>query len=617
MLKHLKYFIRFSKTFGIFNASQMTFLVIGGVFTGLLELTGLSILFPLLNLILQPEIMHQNILVRGLTHFTGITATSKLTMMIGFLVAMVFILKNVVQVLYLKYEFKTITKWRVHIISRLYHLYMNSDYELFMRRNSSRMISLITSSVPVVLNSYIQRILTLTNLAITGVLILGYVIYINWMIAILIFTVAFFLTKGYGFLFKAKTTRLGGQAMELNAGQQAILQQSFAGYKETRSHLKELFFTKKFMATAQKLAKTEGNLFFIESLPPATVELVIMILIIIMFEVIVLTGSNLATASAQIGAIVISCMRMIPIINRTIGSINAVNASCIPVEDLLAEAERFNIEVGLFSKKQEINLTEEKDISSLPFEKEIALQNIDYTYPEAEKSTLGDISLSIKPGEFIGITGPSGSGKSTLIHILLGFFTSFKGQYTIDGTAITQGNIKSLRKIIGFVDQQIFVMDVSIAENIAYGVEKDLIDREKVIGALKKAQLWDYVSQLPEGIDTPVGENGKLLSGGQRQRLAIARAFYRDLKVLILDEASAALDVETEHKLFSFLETLKGELTLIIIAHRLSTLRDCDRILFFENGHIADSGTFEQLYNMNATFKNYIQYSQIEIENPN
>ena len=615
MKQHLKNFLQFSKSFGIFSSGQMAFLIVGGVFTGLLELTGLSILFPLLNLILQPQVMKQNILVRGLTHLTGITETSKLTMMIGLLAVMTFVFKNITQVLYLKYEFRTLTKWRVHITSRLYHLYMNSDYELFMRRNSSQMISLIIHSVPTVLNSYIHRILTLINLSIVAVLILAYVIYINWMIAVLIFAVAFLLTKSYSLLFRAKTTRLGGQASVLNASQQAILQQSFAGYKETRSHLKELFFTKKFMAIAQTLANTEGRLFFIENLPPATVELVIMILIIIMFEVIILTGSNMATASAQIGAIVISCMRMIPVINRTIASLGAVNATRRPVEDLMAEVERFNIDTGVFSKHSKMDLVEEQDIAPLSFTKEIVLREVAYTYPETTEPALKQISMTIKPGEYIGITGPSGSGKSTLIHILLGFFTNFSGQFTIDGVAVTAANIKNFRKIIGFVDQQIFVMDTSIAENIAYGIEKDAIDRDKVISALKKAQLWDYVAALPEGIDTNAGENGKLLSGGQRQRLAIARAFYRDLKILILDEASAALDVETEHKLFSFLDTLKGDLTVIMIAHRLSTLRSCDRILFFENGTVADSGTFQQLYDSNPLFKNYIHYSQIEINN--
>jgi ABC-type multidrug transport system fused ATPase/permease subunit len=319
-------------------------------------------------------------------------------------------------------------------------------------------------------------------------------------------------------------------------------------------------------------------------------------------------------AAAQAGTIVLACLRLIPVINRTIASIVMINTTAQPVEDLMNEIKLFGIKPKDFSNMgKDIEGDNESGILSISFKDEILLNNVSYQYIGADKPALNNIQLSIKPGEFVGITGPSGGGKSTLINILLGFLENFSGEFTVDGTSINKNNIKSLRKIIGFVDQQTFVLDDTIAKNVAFGVDEDHIDRDRVKASLEKAQLWEYVSSLPDTIDALVGENGKLLSGGQRQRIAIARAFYRDLKILILDEASASLDVETEHKFFSYLKTLKGELAVIMIAHRLSTLKDCGKIVFIDQGKDIAAGTFDELYHSNETFKKYIQFSQIKI----
>lgn len=611
MIRHFRNFITFTNRFGIHGKLQMAILVFGGFIASLLELLGLSAIFPLLNMILQPNYFEESSFVRKLSSITGVTSHSEITMLIGFIVAMLFVGKNLFQVLFLKYEFLVLTKWHIHIVSRLYHIYMNADYEIFMGRNSSRMINLITHTVPAVIKNYIHKFLSLLNYAMTGIVILAYIIYVNWLIALMIMITGLIVIKGYSFLSRVMTRSLGGRVLKLNQSQQNLLQQSFAGYKETRTHLKEVFFAKRFLGNSQELAKTEGKLFFLEQLPPAIVEIAIMVMLIAIFEVVILSDSSMFAAVAQVGVIVLSSMRMIPVINRSIAAIVLINSSAISLEELLEETKLFKVEDHVFDRKVFLDEEAEQSIVPLKYTDKMALEHISYTYPEATKPALNDVSFSIAPGEFIGITGPSGSGKSTLINILLGFLVKFEGRFAIDDVAINRDNIKNLRKIIGFVDQNIFIMDTSIAENVAYGIDKDHIDMARVEQALRKAQLWDFVSALPEGVLNAVGENGKLLSGGQRQRIAIARAFYRDLKILILDEASASLDVETEHKFFEFLKTLKGELAVIMIAHRLSTLKDCERIIFMDNTKIADQGTFEELYHANEKFRSYIEYSKI------
>ena len=611
-----KNYKNFTQTFGISSPFHTCMLVGGGVITSLLELAGLSILFPLINLILQPDYLHTSSTIRSISSLTGITSQSQMTALISFAIAVTFIVKNIFQILYLNYENRILTRWRVHITGNMYAMYMGTSYELFMRHNSSHMINLISQSIPYVITHYIHKSLALLNYALTGLVILIFILTTNWLIALLLMGTGLIIIRLYSFLFRETTHQLGRQSHNLAHQQFQLLQQAFTGYKETQSHLRENYFTQRFVENSRALAKTDGKLLVLENLPLAAVELIIMLLLIGMFQILIFSNSNIMLAATQIGIILFASVRLIPIINRSIVCLVMINSATLPLENLLKEVKLFPNAKDLFQRNKSLPLSptedNEQQLSPLPFTSSLSLKNLSYIYPDAPAPTLSGINLTIKAGEFIGISGASGGGKSSLVNILLGFLSTFNGTFTVDKTPITAQNIKRLRKITGFVDQNIFIMEASIAENVAYGIPSSQIDKDRVIHALKKAQAWDFVEQLPEGMDTNVGENGKHLSGGQRQRIAIARAFYRDLKILVLDEASASLDVETEHKFFSYLKTLKGELTVIMVAHRLSTLKECDRIVFMQNGTIADCGTFSQLNKTNKTFREYLTYSQLD-----
>jgi ABC-type multidrug transport system fused ATPase/permease subunit len=612
MLKHVREFWRFTKLFGIHNRLQMSFLVFGGILMSFLEVLGLSALFPLLIIIMQPAGMTHSRSIAFLSHFFHVGDEEHLAMVLGLCVAVIFIAKNVFQAIYWRVEFNVLARWRIHIMMRLYNLYMNSDYEIFMKRNSAVLMNMVAGMVPGVMTGFIHPMLNLANYLLTGAVVLAFIIRVNWLVSVIVFIAGVALLKGYSLVVRARTVRLGNEAVILRTRQFELLQQSLAGYKETRGHLKELFFSNRFVNTANELNRTEERLYFISTLPPVVVELVLMVLLIVVFEVIIYTGGDVRSATAQIGMMFLATLRLIPTINRSIAAIATINATEGTLQELLREADIYDIGQAMRADDTSFQPAGD-DIPALPFTSELRMENLSYRYPGAENPALSNIGFTIRPGEFIGISGPSGGGKSTLINILLGFLTRFDGVYEVDGTAITPANIRNLRKIVGFVDQQIFMMDASLAENVAYGVEPAAIDRARVLECLTKAQLGDFVSDLPQGIDTPAGENGKLLSGGQRQRLAIARALYRNLKLLILDEASAALDVETEHRLFAFLETLKGDLAIVMIAHRLSTLQNCDRLLFLEQGRIVSSGSFASLYASNDLFRNYVNYLKIHV----
>lgn len=603
-----KYFL-FNKTFGL-NGEKSTFwLVSGGVLMSFMEFLGISAIFPLLLLVMNPSASVDHGLLRGLYQFFGVNDPAHLAMILGVCIAGLFFIKNIFQIFYWKYEFSTLAKWRVQIIRKLYNAYMASSFESYMKRSSSGMMNTLIFTSPNAINFFVHPLLNLLNYALTAFVILSYIIYTNWAAALVIFLVAIGFIKIYFMTIKAYTIKLGKQVNDMAAEQQSLLQQSFIGYKDTKVNLKEHFFSDRFFKIAKNFSDSEERLLFLRGLPPAIVELMAITLLIAIFQAILLTGQDIKTATAQIGVIVLACVRLLPIMNRSISAITYINGAKTIVDDLLKEAEELNIR----EDSSLLKANRDHDYHALPFLHRMTLDNVSYTYPGKEMTAVRNMSLTLQPGEFIGMTGPSGGGKSTLTNILLGFLDRFDGQYKIDDTEISHENIRNLRKIIGYVDQNIFMMDATIAENIAFGVEKANIDEGKVIESLQKAQIWDHVQSLPDGIYTYIGENGKLFSGGQRQRLAIARAFYRDIRILILDEASAALDVETEFKFFNFLESLKGQLTVIMIAHRLSTLKSCDRIYFIENGEIKDCGTFEELYQINPKFKTYINFSQIDI----
>ena len=223
---------------------------------------------------------------------------------------------------------------------------------------------------------------------------------------------------------------------------------------------------------------------------------------------------------------------------------------------------------------------QEKNISDLKFNHHLKLQDVDFQYATSQDFILKDYSLSIKKGSVTGITGPSGSGKTTLMNILLGFIQPTKGKFFIDNEELTVAHIEAYHKKVGYVQQQVYIIDATLLENIAFGIEVDQIDTAKVEDVLKKASLWDLVSKLPQGINEMIGENGSKLSGGQRQRLGIARALYVVAEILFFDEATSSLDDETEKEITESIKKLSdGRLTIIIIAHRLTTLKYCDRII--------------------------------------
>jgi ABC-type multidrug transport system fused ATPase/permease subunit len=295
----------------------------------------------------------------------------------------------------------------------------------------------------------------------------------------------------------------------------------------------------------------------------------------------VVLGSELSEILPVLGLFGASAFRLLPAVNRMINNFQLINVSRPQVADIFSDL------------KTSFKIVD-RSVEHSNFKRVISISQVSFSYETASAQALNEVSIDIARGEAVGLVGPSGSGKSTLVDILLGLLEPTSGRVLVDGDDI-HDNLRGWQDQIGYVPQSIFLTDDTLRRNVAFGLPKDQIDHDAVKSAIRSAQLEDFIASLPDGLDTIVGERGVRLSGGQRQRIGIARALYNNPDVLVLDEATSSLDTETEHGVMQAVQALQGEKTVIIVAHRLSTVEYCDRLYRLENARIVDEGTFSEV----------------------
>ena len=329
------------------------------------------------------------------------------------------------------------------------------------------------------------------------------------------------------------------------------------------------------------------------NLPRYVVEAVIIsFLIIFAFLFVTFNEGNTQNLTSIFGIFAIASIRLLPATGNTIGCISVIRYNIHSLDSLyseLKEAEKNEAENSDLSLPH----LEKHQLAKLNFQQQISLENLVYKYPNAETNALNNINLTIAKGDSIGLIGKSGSGKTTLVDVLMGLLSPQSGDISVDGVSVLD-KIRAWQNLIGYVPQSIFLIDDTLERNIAFGVPDNQIDRQRVEKAIAAAQLTEVVERLPMGLNTAVGERGVLLSGGQRQRVGIARALYHEKEILVFDEATAALDNETENLITDATKALSGSKTIIIIAHRLSTIEHCDLIYQLANGHILKSGNYQE-----------------------
>jgi len=599
MSKNLREFLKY---FGDGFGGSIVYILVGCIFIGILETIGVLLIFPLMALVIDPIQAVQGGVLGRVYQILGQPDFRVYLLLVSCAVGSVYIAKALFQIWFTRWEHTLLARWKISICYRLFCKLLEADYSYHVERSSSTITSIISERVSTVLNNFMYQYINLASQIIVGLFLCTFMVFSHPIMTLVIAVCFFILFHIQRVAIKDKIVKVGGEVDSFRADNYFAVQQGLGAYKETKINLKERFFQGLFLNANKKLMKAEGKLLFYQGLPISTNELIVMLMVIVAFNMIVAAGNSAATVTQDLAVVVMTLFRLIPVVNRSITSVTFINGAVLPLQTLIAEADAIGYRDPVKSDLSEP--------SPLQLNTSLSMRHLCFAYKQSAEPALRDINFEVRKGEFVGIIGPSGAGKTTLIAILLGFLKPDSGELLIDDIQVDEDRIRAFRHSVGYVDQQPFIFDASVMQNVAFGVATEDIDRDRVEYALRQAELWNLVSSLEKGIESSVGENGKRFSGGQRQRLAIARALYKQPSLLILDEATSALDVDTEQRLSQTIQKLKGSLTIVAIAHRLSTLRDCDRLIMMEGGRIVDDGSFDQLFENNATFRRLVTISQ-------
>jgi ATP-binding cassette, subfamily B, bacterial PglK len=473
------------------------------------------------------------------------------------------------------------------ISEQLFKSYLNQPYTFHLYKNSADLIRNATTEVTL-FTLVINALLLLITETMVLIGIASILIYIEPVGAIVVVSALVVAGLFFNRFTKNRVLRWGKARQYHDGLRIQHLQQGLGGVKEVKLYGREDDFLKQFSLHNYESARTNGNQVMIQQFPRLGLEFLAIFGLAMLVYVMTFSGVKLITIVPTLGLFAAAAFRLMPSANRLLGALQTLRFHS-PVIDVLNKELSSNVILDNISA---VSIHD----NFKPFEREIQLKQVSYTYAGASKKALNNVSLTIVKGETIGVIGTSGSGKSTLIDILLGLLSPTKGSLLVDGHELGD-DVRAWQSQIGYVPQSIYLTDDSLKNNIAFGLPTDKIDNASIMEALEAAQLADFIHQLPEGIETVVGERGVRLSGGQRQRIGIARALYHNPEVLVLDEATSALDSETEHDVMQAIYALHKTKTIIIVAHRLSTVEKCDKLFQLEIGKLIATGLPEDLLN--------------------
>ena len=472
---------------------------------------------------------------------------------------------------------------------RLLAAYLAAPYAFHFRHNSARLIHRVTDAVHSVFRGVLG---SLVNVACEALVVAGIVVILALAspgVTLMAVVVVGGMLLVPLLVSRHATARWGETVARLDGETQQTLQQSLGGVKEVKLSGRERFFLDQFDERVAGAARLRTRYITVASTLRMGVETVFVCGLLAVSLLLTLRSGG--AALPLLGLYAYAGFRVIPSANRIMMYVSELRYSRAWIEDLRNDLAALPPAAPAPGGDEPIRFT-----------RAVALEGVSYTYAGEPEPVLLDVDLAITRGESIGIVGPSGAGKSTLVDLLLGLLAPTTGRITVDGRDIA-GALRSWQRHLGYVAQEPFVLDDTIRRNVAFGVADGEIDDRRVTGALRLAQLGDFVAGLPGGLDTMLGERGTRLSGGQRQRVAIARALYDEPEVLVFDEATSALDTPTERELIAALEALRGVKTLIVIAHRLTTVRHCDRLAVLRDGRLAAVGPYDELLARDAGFR--------------
>ena len=544
------------------------------ILMAIVESIGVISIMPFLAVLADFEVVNQNKFLNKLYVSLDLNNINEFVVYLGVISLFIVIFSAVLKII-TQYALNRFSSLQRHYFSsRLLDIYLQQSYSFFTQRNSAELSKHILSDVDQVVWGVIKPLLTIVSYGLVVVSMIVILVFYDPIMALSTAIIIIFFYTLMFILVKRMMGKISKEYSKANEERYQSCQEVFGGIKDVMINHAHSYYLRRFDTNSRIYARHLATQESLGQIPLHIIETIGYGCLISLAIFLVLQNQNVGTILPIIGLYGVAAYRMLPAAQNIYRSFSTLKFSENILKEVLTEF-----------KLNHNKLKDDIVTSSIKFDKDFSLSNVEFYYPNhPNKIILSDINIVIEKNTSLGIVGKSGSGKSTLMDIMLGLLEPTQGVLTVDGKIITQNNVKSWQKIVSYVPQFIYLADTTVIENIAFGIPEHQIDLDAVIEAAKLAQIHEFiVSNLENGYQTIIGERGILLSGGQRQRLGIARALYVQPKIIFMDEATSALDVETEKAVNEAIQSLNGKMTMVIIAHRESAIKNCNKIIFVKN----------------------------------
>lgn len=578
---------------------KLVLLALASVLSAFLDMLGVVAMMPLMQLLTTPEGLPAS--VRSyVVPLVGTDDRQRLLLYVALFVGLMFIFKNVVLI--------GLRWWSIGVMSRasasaqgeLLSRYVRASYLSHRMRSKAKITQTVTGAVDASMSGVLLGVIGILTDAVTATLLLGTLLVLApaaSLIAVIVFGgTALLMVR----VIKPYALRYGLRSLELNTEMWTWLNPAIEGFRESRIFGRENLFINRFARNRMQAVAPKRAQQVLGELPRFLMEIV-MIFGVLLVAILLFATRPESEAFGLLAVFAAASIRIAPALNRIVGNINGIRGNLPSLDLLIDQVEELS---------SELSTTPDVTADITVPDDDIVVNRVSFRYPDSSAHVLSEVSVTIPRGHTVALVGSSGAGKTTFADLLLGLFAPTAGAITVGGVEISQ-HPYAWRRQAAAVSQRVYLWDASLRDLITFGIPRDQVDDARLARVIKQARLEDIIASLPSGLDTFVGEGGTRISGGQAQRIGIARALYSDPRVLILDEATSALDNETEHEITSTIEDLHGQLTVIVVAHRLSTVRNADKILFFSGGRLVDHGTMSSLRENNSEFARLVELGQL------
>jgi ABC-type multidrug transport system fused ATPase/permease subunit len=556
------------------------------VLAAFVEVIGVASVMPFITVLADPGVVQTTPLLANLQAMLGLTETRDFLIVLGTAMLVVFLTSLGFRALTL-YAIQRFATMRIHSIAlRLMKNYLSQPYEVVLNRNSASLAKTVLAEVGSVANGVLLPAMRALSGAVVAIAIIILLVVVEPIISVV-------LALGLGLMYliiyvltKPLFSRAGKARLKANDERFVLAGEALQGLKELRVLGREQNYLARFAAPSREFARRHAQTLIVRELPYFLVQGVAFGGVMLLLIVLIARGDTLATILPLVTVYAFAGYRMLPAFQDIYRSLGQVRFDLPALDELYADFQRrVDTVPSLLPQTQPLRLN-----------KAIRFEDVTVQYGSSSRPAVHGLGLEIEAGTSVGFIGHTGAGKSTAIDILLGLLNPTGGQVLIDGAPLGEDNVRAWQSNIGYVPQSIFLADDTVAANIAFGVPHDKIDMAAVERAGRQARIHDFVvGELPLGYQTTIGEKGARLSGGQRQRLGIARALYHDPQIIVFDEATSALDNKTESLIIETFNSLHGQKTIVMVAHRLSTLESCDKLFMLDNGSLVAQGSYAEV----------------------